>query len=437
MSSPIPPPTVDIPQIERPDVDVPTVAPGTGAGCPNIPGLSFPELPDLTKVGEIAGEAMENIDSLSERIKNPPTAADLEKELSNKVSSVEEKLKKAKEKAEAELEKMAEELKAQAFQAIYDALDPVRQLAEAAMMGYETLKNAEECLKGLKDSAEAEFNKKSEELKKGYAEGRGANDATQGENKTEEVVNENGVTVKRKVNPTQEESDERTGKTTKTPVPQSDRAIVNEWPIADDPEYRTIGAGVGINAGEFTTVSTLRDLEGDELSRAFSYLLPIFIKGPGPMTAGNRLVVEKKWGSDEVVYDPWIEPDMTLGQIQSRIDEWMQKYNDYHNPHLSDEAVEKRWQKEEDRRLMIVARYERDGEPVPGRLSKPAPKIKVDTPSKNWYKKTGDLWHPASYDYNLGPPSHFGYDPNMVPTTFVNSRGTYRWNNDKTELVKI
>ena len=86
---------------------------------------------------------------------------------------------------------------------------------------------------------------------------------------------------------------------------------------------------------------------------------------------------------------------------------------------------------------MIVARYERDGEPVPGRLSKPAPKIKVDTPSKNWYKKTGDLWHPASYDYNLGPPSHFGYDPNMVPTTFVNSRGTYRWNNDKTDLVKI
>ena len=65
MSSPIPPPTVDIPQIERPDVDVPTVAPGTGAGCPSIPGLSFPELPDLTKIGEIAGEAMENIDSLS------------------------------------------------------------------------------------------------------------------------------------------------------------------------------------------------------------------------------------------------------------------------------------------------------------------------------------------------------------------------------------
>ena len=432
MSSPIPPPTVDIPQIERPDVDVPAVAPGTGAGCPTIPGLSFPELPDLTKIGEIAGDAMENIDSLSERIKNPPTAADLEKELSNKVSSVEKKLEKARKKAELELEKMAEELKAKAFQAMFDALDPVRQLAEAAMMGYETLKNAEECLKGLKDSAEAEFNKKSEELKKGYAEGRGANDSTQGENKTEEVVNENGVKVKRKVNPTQEESDERTGKTTKTPVPQSDRAIVNEVPILDDPEYRTVGAGVGVNTGEFTTVGTSRDLEGVELDRAFSLLYPVFIKGPGPMKAGNALILPKKWGSDEVVYDPWIEPDMTLGQIQSRFDEWLQKYNEYHND-TSDEKIEKEWQKNEDRRLMIVSRYERDGEPLPARYAKPAPKLKTKVPSAVWNKKTGDLWHPASYD----PPSQFGYDPNMIPTTFINSRGTYRWNDDKTELVKI
>ena len=48
-------------------------------------------------------------------------------------------------------------------------------------------------------------------------------------------------------------------------------------PILDDPEYRTIGAGRGINAGEFTTVGTLRELEGDELNRAFSLLYPIFL----------------------------------------------------------------------------------------------------------------------------------------------------------------
>ena len=49
----------------------------TDTKCPPIPGLKFPELPDLTKLGEIADDALEKVDDLAERIEIPDTDSDV------------------------------------------------------------------------------------------------------------------------------------------------------------------------------------------------------------------------------------------------------------------------------------------------------------------------------------------------------------------------
>ena len=115
-------------------LEVPKIPKEPELKCPEI-GIQFPGMPDLEKLGEIKDDALEKVDALAERIKNPPPAKDLMKEFSNKVTSEADKLLKAANTAATQLLDDAEKQAAQAWEDFKEAANSAVLAAEAAAQG--------------------------------------------------------------------------------------------------------------------------------------------------------------------------------------------------------------------------------------------------------------------------------------------------------------
>jgi len=413
--------------------------------CPVIPGVSFPKLPEIPDISAALGDVF----------KNPPSPSDLMKALANKGSSAAKKLAMAANNAVRDTAAKVEENLAVEFDKVangYSKLEAAKKAIDSGAIDLSSLgmnalglpgavlagafggfKKASECLTGEPGSAEAEFNAKSPALDE---EGRGENAAT-AEAKTEKVTNADGVEVVRTISETPDEATAAVAETTKSAVPRSNSPILIEHPILDDPEYRTVGIGVGINAGEFTTFGG-RDLMSDETTRLFSGLYPIFIRGVA--MKNNRMVIKRSWGrSDIVIADPFIVPGITMGEINALIDAWFTKK--YELDGFTQKKVDKKWQESEDRRLFLIDAFTRRGEwpPIPGRYLKPEPKLglhPIGVSSWRVLPGTGP-WHPSSYDINVSSAIDAGYDPNHVPEEFhTKTKGSFKFNSQN-ELVKV
>ena len=223
----------------------------TDAKCPPLPGITFPELPDVSALGEIADDALEKVNALKERVKNPPSADDMAKEFSSKVSGEVEKAKKALDKAANEIEKQVKAQAAAAWDKLQEtatdlenaltaieegvidiaslgmsALELPAKILEGAFAGF---KNAAECLKGVAGSAEEAFNKTAPALDESLSnKGRGLSAIAKDEeilHKIEEKVDEYGNDIKVSAIITPEQAKEDAEGTTREVVPFSEKPL--------------------------------------------------------------------------------------------------------------------------------------------------------------------------------------------------------------------
>ena len=171
-----------------------------GFVCPNIPGVVFSVLPNLTMFGQIAGgfasgvEFLENLTLLSARTKVAQLAQDVETEMASGLNSLEDSFKTFAMTAADELKQLSVTDLVSAYDAVsgssfgqaieavtsgvvdISALDvPISDLPAAVLeTAFNGFQDAQECLTGIVGGAQDLFNKKSDELVKGFAQGRGA-----------------------------------------------------------------------------------------------------------------------------------------------------------------------------------------------------------------------------------------------------------------------
>jgi len=218
MASPNPPIPENVEDLAGPPD---AVAPPIEPVCPTLPGVKFPELPDIASFGSLIGTKISSLlpaipvsvedlkkksEALEKRIKNPPSATDMMNELSTQVSS-------AADKAAAALEKAALDTAAQVEENLAAEWDKQVEFAKNSGLAdiYAGFKNAAACLKGAPGGAEEAFNKTAPELDAGVAEGRGQDGATAALDITETSkvgVNESGDKVSEQVPLTKEKVDE-------------------------------------------------------------------------------------------------------------------------------------------------------------------------------------------------------------------------------------
>ena len=236
--------------------------------CPTIPGVTFPTLPDLDKLGEIKDDALEQVDKLSERVKNPPSAKDLMEEIGNKVSDEAEKAAKALEKAARDMAEDIEKQLAEQWQKAQDAMTEIEKGVEALADGsaikeigadladiplaavggaFAGFKNALECLEGAVGSAKAEFTKVADALEETLENGGRGLSATAADeeitSQAEETTDENGNKIKKQKTISREDAAKSVEGTTKNAVPQSDNPIATEKDAIPE-EERALKVGV-------------------------------------------------------------------------------------------------------------------------------------------------------------------------------------------------
>jgi hypothetical protein len=377
--------------------------------CPSLPGIIFPELPDLEQLGEIADDALEKVGDLVERLKNPPSAGDTTKEFASGVSSAADKAAKALGKVALDLENQIKDQAAAAwdsavgqFNDLEAALEAVRSGAiDLSSLGVDILslpadalagafagfKNAAECLTGVAGGAEEAFNKKSAVLSEGLSKGRGLSATAADEaitQQSEETTDENGNTIKKQKTISRDDAAKSVAGTTKNAVPQSDSPLVTEKVIVKESDKVNKIGIVGL-ALQFYTKSG-RKITPEEEARAFSGLPPKFSRPP-------LLLSSKSLKSFAI---PPAEEGDSLDVLQAKFDAF---WNDFQGPDFSEVGTPTQ-RRQEKLRLSLVKNYEDRGDPVPAKFLTPIKMTKVDIPHSSWYKLVS--WHAASY--NLANP---------------------------------
>ncbi len=404
-SPPIPENVEDL--VNPPDI---AVAPPTELVCPTIPGVKFPELPDVEAFGALIGEKLDSAadavsetfedlekkaKALEERIKNPPSATDMMNEMSTQVSSAAEKAAKALEKAAIDAAAQVEENLAAEWD---KQVEFAKQSGAALANIYAGFKNATECLKGAAGGAEESFNKTAPELDAGVDEGRGQDGATAAlaiTEKSEVVATEDGEKVSKQEVLTEEKRDailttqkELTPEKpiTANPVPVS----VNALPTyRDEKEYSQYMALVGhtVSGNEFVTNSG-RTLTAAEQTRYDAGLPPLFVSGIIRIFKFRRIPPGK----------------ITIAMAQTEYDSSLSKRSTTKQAAYSAER----------RRQGLVEMQEiwaaTDGRTIPSEAYVPYNDDDGPPPHYGWRKFSA--WHPLSYNVQAGPPPEF--DPTVT-----------------------
>ena len=382
--------------------------------CPTIPGITFPTLPDLDKLGEIKDDALEDVNKLSERVKNPPSAKDLMEEIGNKVSDEAEKAKKALEKAALDMKKDIEKQLADQWQKAQDAMTEIEKGVEALADGsaikeigadladiplaavggaFAGFKNALECLEGAAGSAKAEFTKVADALGEDLENGGRGLSATAADeaitSQAEETTDENGNKIKKQKTISREDAAKSVEGTTKNAVPQSDNPIATEKDaVSESDKVSAIGEPVADKGASWQTWGpAARTITSAEYDRAFSGLPPAFTRPPA---------LRKHQGI------PAIEEGDTLSVIQAKYDAWYSKETGADD----EKKGTKKQRSAERRRKDLVKSCENLGRPVPEKWLKPIKMTKFDVPGNSWRQTDAPYkWHSASYNMEEGPPA--------------------------------
>jgi hypothetical protein len=288
-----------------------------------------------------------------------------------------------------------------------NVLELPAKILEGAFAGF---KNAAECLKGEAGSAEEAFKKKSPTLSEGVAEGRGlsANAADEEITKqSEETTDESGNTIKKQKTISREDSEKSAGGTTKTAVPQSDSPLATEKDAKSESDSVSEAGVYPTDDTEWYTLQNKRKLTPEELDRAFSGLMPKFIK-----------IAARREGLAE---------GDTVEIANAKYDE--KRLRDLEKQGFG--AAGTKLQKlQEKNRLRKVKAYEQRGEAVPAKYLTPIKLTRVDSPHVIWYGQrfVGDgseaLHHPASYNVEFPIPE---YDKNATGPILSSKGAKYHW----------
>ena len=407
--------------------------------CPTIPGITFPTLPDLDKLGEIKDDALEDVNKLSERVKNPPSAKDLMEEIGTKVSDEAEKAAKALEKAAMQVKDDIEKQLAEQWQKAQDAMTEIEKGVEALADGsaikeigaeladiplaavggaFAGFKNALECLEGAAGSAKAEFTKVADALGEDLENGGRGLSATAADeaitSQTEDTTDENGNKVRRQKTISPEEAAKNVEGTTKTVPPTSSNAIVQEKDtVPQSSRINVLGSSL---AGEGDVEVWGRKLTESEKDRLWAVKSPAFVKLP--------LIW---WESTGLLND---EED-TLETIQAKYDETLLAMSGVTEKMTGTPAQRREQARRDEMKENWVKTH--PGEPIPAKLLVPVKLTTLSIQTLTEYQDEGNTlwwtqgkqpWHGASYDTHKPPV----IDGSMKLATSANPDGEkYLW----------
>ena len=164
--------------------------------CPKIPGFVADVIPEYEVYGNLTKDAISDITSLAKRVTNPPSGKSMIKELADNISTLDDKLIDVTTRAGNEIYEETKRHLIAAKDEYLKSLDDLELVLEAVTSGaieltqdilclpvdvlvksFNGFKNIDACFNGEKNSSEANYRNKSDETKKGLADGAGASAA--------------------------------------------------------------------------------------------------------------------------------------------------------------------------------------------------------------------------------------------------------------------